>query len=298
MTALNSDVRRERAHAHRNMTLSRWRYYVSSVPMLFLGIRDWTTMLRTFLGLPLRRPIEIELRNGQRYKVRTRLDIWVLKEACLDRQYAAASVEIEDGWNVIDVGAGIGDFAISTACSNPHAYVAAYEPFPDSFALLQENVKLNRRDNVRALPLAIGEEKGTLRLFAASGEAVQQSALTAAPQDGVQVECITLDDAIAALEPRLCDYMKMDCEGAEFGILFHASPATLAKIRHVCLEYHDDVTPYTHLDLASFFERNGFSVRVSPSPAHWQWGLLHASNERLKTQSNAGENGSAASASQ
>ncbi|MCL4396536.1 MAG: FkbM family methyltransferase [Chloroflexi bacterium] len=268
------------AQAHPRILISRLFYYLSSIPTLLLGVRNWATMLRVFAGLPVRRPIEISLRDGLRFQVRTALDIWVLKEACLDRQYESASVRIEDGWTVVDIGAGLGDFAVSAARDHPRAHVAAYEPFPDSFALLQENLQLNRIDNVRALPLAVSGESGSLRLRAVSGEAVQQSTVVGADGDGVQVESVTLDQVIGNLQASRCDYLKMDCEGAEYGILFHTSPATLSRIRHVCLEYHDDVTQYTHLDLIRFFEQNGYAVRVVPNRAHWQWGLLYASNEK------------------
>ena len=86
---------------------------------------------------------------------------------------------------------------------------------------------------------------------------------------------VTLDQLFADLKPARVDYFKMDCEGAEYGILFNASPATLAKISHLCMEYHDGVTSYSHNDLARFLEQQGFQVTSQVNPAHSDIGLMY-----------------------
>ena len=113
---------------------------------------------------------------------------------------------------------------------------------------------------------------------ATSAEAVQQTTVSAdAPaRDAISVPSITLDQVLEQLSIPHFDYIKMDCEGAEYEILFNASPSTLQKIRHICLEYHDEVTRYSHDDLVRFFETSGFKVTRIPNPAHREWGLMYA----------------------
>ena len=263
------------------MLLSRWLYYLSSIPTLFTGIKNWQLMFKVFLGRSVPSPIVIELKNGLRFHVRTPMDIWVLKEACIEHQYEAASVAIGDNWNIIDIGAGLGDFAVSVAKAHPHSIVYAYEPFPESYALLQENLQLNQIKNVKTFAQAIGAQTGSMQLHAVSSEAVQQS--TVAPLTGgeaIQVQSIALGDALAALKLTRCDYLKMDCEGAEYGVFFNTDPETLSKIDRICLEYHDGVTEHSHDDLASFFEQNGFEVDCTENPAHSDLGLLFANRQR------------------
>jgi FkbM family methyltransferase len=234
------------------------------------------------LGFAAPRLALIELKNGLRFYVRTRMDIWVLKETTLDRQYERASVAILDGWSIVDIGAGLGDFAVSVAKTHPRCAVYAYEPFPESFHLLNENLHLNQTNNVEAFPCAVGAASGSLQLHAVSAEAVQQTTIAGTStleSNAIQVKSISLDQVFLELGLARCDYLKMDCEGAEYSILFNASPATLRKIKHICLEYHDDVTPYTHNNLGVFLEKNGFRVHLTANPAHWQWGLLHAENQ-------------------
>ena len=259
------------------MLFSRWLYYFSSIPTLFSGIKNWQLMLRVFWGQSVGNPIVIELKNGLRFHVRTPMDIWVLKEACIDHQYEGASVPIEDNWNILDIGAGLGDFAVSVAKNHPGSTIYAYEPFPESFGLLLENVRLNQIENVKAFPQAIGAQTGSMQLHAVSAEAVQQS--TVAPVAGgqaIQVESIALDEVLTRLKLPRCDYLKMDCEGAEYSVFFNASPATLGKIDRICLEYHDGVTSHSHEDLVRLFELNGFEVDCTPNPAHADLGLLYA----------------------
>jgi hypothetical protein len=73
-----------------------------------------------------------------------------------------------------------------------------------------------------------------------------------------------------------CQYLKLDCEGAEYDILFHASADTLARIDHICLEYHDAITPHAHPELVALLARHGFTVRTYPNPVHAEIGLLYA----------------------
>ena len=64
--------------------------------------------------------------------------------------------------------------------------------------------------------------------------------------------------------------------GAEFDIIHNTDRRTLERIGHVCLEYHDNATQWTHADLESFFAERGFQVRTTASRLHWYLGLLHA----------------------
>ena len=266
------------------MLVSRWIYYLSSIPALLAGVKNGPRVARALLDRSAPRPFMIELRSGPRFWVRSAMDIWIVKETCLDRQYERASVPIQDGWTVVDIGAALGDFAISVARARPASRVYAFEPFPDSYLLLQKNIAVNRVDNVFPSPYAIGGGDSQMRLAMTTAEAVQHTTVAGGATRGehasMQVSSMTLDRAIDVLGTSLprCDYLKVDCEGGEYEIFFGASEATLKSIRHICLEYHDGVTPYSHDDLVRFFERHGFQVRCTPNRAHRHLGLLHARN--------------------
>lgn len=218
----------------------------------------------------------IRLRNGCRFKVRSLMDVWVVKETCLDRDYEANAVSIQDNWTIIDIGASLGDFAVSVAYEHPTCQVYAYEPFPESYKLLEENIALNGTGNVIAAPIAVGAGAGQMTLFA-TGAAVQHTTTKASgTAEAVSVQGLGLDDVFAVNALATCDFLKMDCEGGEFDILFNASAATLEKISNISLEYHDGVTGFSHQDLTDYLQQNGFQVQTTPNPVHSHLGFLYA----------------------
>lgn len=226
-----------------------------------------------------KQPVMIKLSNGCRFQVRSLMDVWIIKETCLDRDYESNSVQIKDGWTVVDIGAGIGEFAILVAKEHASSQIYAFEPFPESFVLLEENMSLNMVNNIRAFQTAVGSKSGQMML-AATGEAVQHttthSTVLGSATSEVRVEGLSLDDLFQVNGIAHCDFLKIDCEGCEFEILFNASQRTLKKIDHICLEYHDAFTEFSHVDLASYLRQNKFQVKVMPNPVHSYLGFLYA----------------------
>jgi FkbM family methyltransferase len=261
------------------MLLSRWTYYLSSIPTLLFGVRNIVPMLRMFLPLPGRQPFVLELRNGLRFRVRSAMDIWIIKETCLDRDYERESVALGQDWTVIDIGAGLGDFTVHAAHHSARGTVYAFEPTPESFRLLEENLRLNQIRNVQPQQLAIGSAP-LMVLKIDSGVPVRFSTAEANGSSGgqtsVEVRGAPLDEVIAGLPISRCDLLKIDCEGAEYDIFFHTSPDTFRKIDRICMEYHNNVTPYSHLDLMDFFVKQGYIVKHAPNPAHREIGFLYA----------------------
>jgi FkbM family methyltransferase len=262
------------------MFIARVAYYLSSIPTLLLGFENWWVIGVRLLGLGDAKGSILRLRrSGLRFRVRTAMDVWVVKEVCLDRDYERGGMRPQDGWTIIDVGAGIGDFSISLGARFPQGRVIALEPFPPSFRVLKENIALNRLENVTPLPYALGAASGPRRLHAGAAEPGQSS--TARRGRGVVQEPEEVPGrSLAALFEELgierCDVLKMDCEGAEYEILMSSDDATLGKIENLVLEYHDTYTEHEHEELAAFLQGKGYTVRTRPSPAHREIGFLFA----------------------
>lgn len=263
------------------MLFSRWLYYATSVVILLRGFEYPLRILAIFLGLPLRAPLVVSLRSGLHFAVRTAMDIWIIKEVCLDGEYERHGLRLQPDWTVLDIGAGLGEFAIHAARQCPCGHVYAYDPAPDSFALLQANVALNRVANLTAFPLAVGATTGQLALDVTSGVPVLYRTTDVGGQSrsSLSVSGVRLDQIFTPLGLARCDMLKLDCEGGEYAILFATSASTLAKIARICLEYHDGVTPYTHRDLFEWLQRHGYSVRRESNPVHGHTGLLYAIRE-------------------
>jgi FkbM family methyltransferase len=260
------------------MIVRKLPYYASSIVRLLTGVINWPVAVRLFLGLgpPGSQVIRLR-RSGVRFRVRGAMDVWIVKETYLDRFYERYGTPIGDGWTIVDIGAGIGDFSLYAALGHPQNRVYAFEPFPESFALLEENLRINQAGNVQAFPEAIAEDTGTLVLDMSSGEPLQFSTEgSAASGETLAVASLSLAEAFQRLELEQCHVLKIDCEGAEYGILLNTPDSTLDLIEHMVMEYHEGVTPYNHGDLVEFLGSRGFHVQTWPNPVHAHLGFLHA----------------------
>ena len=62
-----------------------------------------------------------------------------------------------------------------------------------------------------------------------------------------------------------CQLLKLDCEGAEYEILFDTSREILNRIQNISMEYHQ-VPEYTISDLTKYLKDIGFDVRLGKGP--------------------------------
>jgi FkbM family methyltransferase len=245
---------------------------------LLWGFENPIQIVKIFLNLIRSGGVTIRLRRQKlQFKARGAMDVWSIKETFLDRFYETRGFTIQPNWKIIDIGAGIGEFTLFAAM-HPTTQVFAFEPYPGSFELLQENVRLNGMNNARAFDEAIDALTGELTLDLTSGEPLQfqsQPAQESRGERGITVPSLSLADVLAKLDLESCDLLKLDCEGAEYAILFNAPPSTLDRIQRIVMEYHN-TDRHTHKDLILFFVDNGFQVETFPNPVHAHLGYLRA----------------------
>lgn len=259
--------------------MNKYSYYFSSAINLIKGFKNWPLVVRIFLKMASPGPYWVDLRqSGLKLKVRGVMDIWSVKETFIDRFYERFGTAVQDGWTVVDIGGGIGDYTLFAAAAGPHCKVYAFEPFPESFATLQENLRANAAANVQAFGEAIWSQAGDLAIDSSVGEPgqfISRSPDTTAGKAAV-VRSISMAEAFARLGIERCDLMKVDCEGAEYPILFNTPDDVLARIQRIVMEYHDSVTQYTHVDMQKFLTGKGYSVRVIQNYVHDDLGYLYA----------------------
>jgi FkbM family methyltransferase len=257
------------------MNLSGVVYYARSIPNLLWNVSPRAKVVALFAGRKLSEPLTIRLRgSGLQFRVRTAMDVWVIKETCLDRDYEGGG-RLQDNWTIIDIGAGLGDFTAYAAQRSPRGRVLAYEPFPESFALLRQNVKLNNLRNVEAQPYAIAAQTGTLPLNVGMAEAVQHST-TQSGEKAIEVQAISLAQVFDEQQVECCDFLKMDIEGGEYAILREVDASLLKRVRRLAMEYHDNTPAGQHTELMALLQARGFRVQVQPNPVHDYLGYLYA----------------------
>jgi FkbM family methyltransferase len=125
------------------------------------------------------------------------------------------------GMTVADIGAQSGFYTLLLSKRvGTQGQVTAFEPLPANYRLLEENLRLNKIENVLVRREAIADYSGALSFQFPSDE----PSLVAGPllpEDNTgtfDVACVSLDDFIARQQISL-DLIKMDVEGAEGSVL-------------------------------------------------------------------------------
>ena len=254
------------------MRFAKWRYYARSLWLMLFTMKNWTSIAPALLT---KRGRILRLAELQ-FFYRDAMDVWTIKETCLDDCYRTAERSVAPGGVVLDIGAGLGDYAIMLAKRFPQARVLAFEPFPASAALCQRNVALNHVTNVTLIECAVGGSSGTARLDISSPESVQYSTVSGPGNSTVVVQKRTLAEVFAEHGIERCALLKLDCEGAEFEILLTLELPLFARIAAISLEYHDGVTGYHHTELALLLQRAGYTLTQVTNPVHAHLGYLYA----------------------
>ena len=253
---------------------SRARYYAKSILTLLSQFERPGQILSIFLGFPNSLPTEIRLRRGGfRFRVRQKMDVWVIKETCIDGDYFWGG-GLQPGWNVVDIGAGLGDFTVLAAKGCQPGVVHAYEPLAESFELLQDNLALNQVENVKCFQKAAVAGKKAVKPLKEEVDAVS----TRFEEDvgSTNQNSVDLVQIIERLPGSRCDFLKIDCEGCEFELLMLSPLPILSCIQNLSIETHDGYTEHKSTELAEYLRQNGFQVQQRPNPVHEYLGFLYA----------------------
>jgi FkbM family methyltransferase len=141
----------------------------------------------------------------------------------------------QPGHVVVDIGAHRGVFATWAALHG--ALVFAFEPCRKTFEDLVANVQMNHLEGrVRPQNLGIWSKACALPLYYWPDDAGGNSLVESTRTSSEQVLCTTLEDVFRTI--RWCDFLKIDCEGAEFEILQYVSDEVLAKVSALSAEIH------------------------------------------------------------
>jgi len=90
--------------------------------------------------------------------------------------------------------------------------------------------------------------------------------------DSLSVPSVTLRDIFEEHRIRRCDFLKIDCEGAEYDILYSSSPDVLERVDQIAMEVHHGEGERENIDaMTSFLESRGFMTRQRPVGKLWAW---------------------------
>jgi FkbM family methyltransferase len=117
--------------------------------------------------------------------------------------------------------------------------VFVFEPNPDNYRLLAENVKMNALHNVELSLKAVTSHAGEREFHVDGGNTGGRSLYVPAGKSAVaQVDSVNIIDALKKWDVTHVDYLKMDCEGAEWEIIEALHPPDMDMFPRIVMEVH------------------------------------------------------------
>jgi FkbM family methyltransferase len=202
--------------------------------------------------------------DGLRFQVRRLAwDEGFLRHAIEREDYTKGGFSLHETDTVIDIGANIGAFAVYAARQVPRGRVIAFEPASDNYEQLARNAALNHLTNLTPLRAAVAGRAGVITLYRGEGSGVHSTTEghLAACTGTEEVEAMSLEDVFNRYRIDRCQLLKLNCEGAEYEILYSAPDSVLAKIKRIAMEYHAKENKRQKAnEMVSFLRQHGFEV--------------------------------------
>lgn len=252
--------------------------------------KNWPSIILNYFGLINSRDVVFKFKKEPRiiiekgygkYETTGLASIW---EIIIRKNYTPKGFEINKGDNIIDIGANIGIFSIWAGKKAKYGKVYSYEPFKPHYNRFCKNIKLNALENISAFNYAVCKKNGKRNLFIDKDSSGMHSLIfNNSNKEERIVECITLKDIFIKNKIKQCDFLKIDCEGAEYEILYNTPKEILKKIMKISLEFDNlDDKKNNCKYLKIFLEKNNFIVKIIGE--NQKQGILYAMNNLNKKE--------------
>ena len=247
-------------------------------------IRNWHTPINFYLGISNKEDT-IYFKNGTKCIMRNKSDsIAFFENYFLKVNNPNKKFEIKKNDIVIDIGAHIGYFTIYAANSANEGTVYSIEPYKESFEILEKNLKLNNLTNVKSFHAAISKVTEQITLYIDKKNQIGNSIFkTDETIESEKVESFNLKDFVKTNKIEKIDFLKIDCEGAEFEILLNFDKELMKKINKISAEVHENSNTYSLDKLVDFLKENNFKVSTSnmSNNSTMKLSMLYAENKEI-----------------
>lgn len=236
---------------------------ITKIWLVLRTVKNWPVFTTNYLSLfPRGRILPLHMYGGQTIYIRTGTpDPDVVVNVCSGFDYPLSlfAAKLRPEPVVIDVGANIGAFTVFIKRYFPWARVYAFEPEESNFALLRQNLRVNRLLRVMAVKEAVYDRVGTISF---DNDTPNTGAYAVSPTGRLTVSTIDLDTFLDIRNIKGdIDLLKLDCEGSEYRII--ESFRGLNRCRVILLEYHHFNTPsskYNDRWLIDRLTKRGFDL--------------------------------------
>ena len=157
-------------------------------------------------------------------------------------EYDLENFYCEAGDVMVDIGAHIGMTSILYAKMYPQLKIYAFEPDPGNYIALLRNIKMNNISNIIPINKAVtcdGEPLSfSIYPFWSACGCSDKLSNSSNKTKHYLVESIKLEDIFKQFNIEKCRFLKIDCEGSEYEILYNTPKEIFEKIEYLAGEFH------------------------------------------------------------
>ena len=167
---------------------------------------------------------------------------------------------------VIDIGANAGFFSIFSLFKLNNPKIICFEPIKRNFLILENNLSAMMNNDLFMVNKAVNDKKGELILkFDKTKNITTSASLFDNPygSDEETVIATTLVEIFSDNKLSKIDVLKLDCEGAEYNIIYNTPSSFFEKVNCITMETHEGKDKKENtLALAGYIGELGFTVKT------------------------------------
>ena len=226
--------------------------------------KNWYVYPLVYFKLTKKEHVIFETKTGLKIKIRVNsTDLMALTHVWMIQEYSEDNFSINHDDIVVDVGAHIGLFALfaSQFCNNGKIF--CFEPIKENYKMLIENININQIKNIYPNNLAVTKDTSTAKIFLNDDESGHSMFIE--NKSFVQVDSKSLFDIFTDNRIKECNFLKLDCEGAEYEIIESLQSDIFSKINKTVIEYHmADTKPELLEGLIKKLKQLSFTIHTRP----------------------------------
>ena len=227
-------------------------------------LKNWYLYPLVYFKLTKKDYVIFETRSGLKIKIRVNsTDLMALTHVWMIQEYSGDDFPISNDDVIIDVGAHIGLFALFASQFCKNGKIFCYEPIKENYKILIENIEMNQIQNIFPNNLAVTKETSRVKIFLNDDQSGHSMFIQ--NKNFVEVDSKSLSDIFIDNGIKECNFLKLDCEGAEYEIVESLPSDLFTKINKTVIEYHMvDTKPELLEQLINKLKQFSFSVHTRP----------------------------------
>lgn len=174
---------------------------------------------------------------------------------------------LKPGFTVLDVGANVGLFSLLGSNQvGETGKIYAFEPSADTYAALNNNLRINNSKNVQTFPIALSDSNSKIKLDypnkIKSNDSTKDLYAYINKDITGAIDAVKLDDFVMDQKIKKVDFIKIDIEGAEL-LCFKGGSETLKQkptILFECYEPFCNRFGYSVIDVLKYLDEREFKL--------------------------------------